>query len=229
MIWWYSASVCSPLAASTCQASGTTSGSKMPIVPQLVPVAKAVAADRTNTRAGTSPGASRSLSTDDRYWAVRNSSVMDESAQANSRMIIAKNMERSPAYQASIVSSSVRIRCPIDSAAAESTPSSEPHISARYESALPMISRSVSPSPVAYSPPSTETNSTRIGMSALRARCGLSSGGRNSRPSAAASSMRAPAPNTWPVVRARSSARYIGPKSRCVQATANTNRSASQG
>ena len=42
-----------PLTLITAQASGTTSGIRMPIVPQLVPVANAVTAASTNTTAGT--------------------------------------------------------------------------------------------------------------------------------------------------------------------------------
>ncbi len=42
-----------PLTLMTAHASGTTSGTRMPIVPQLVPVANAVIAASVNTATGT--------------------------------------------------------------------------------------------------------------------------------------------------------------------------------
>ena len=52
-----------PLTLMTAQVSGTTSGNRIPIVPQLVPVVNAVNAASTNTTAGTSAGGSESAIT----------------------------------------------------------------------------------------------------------------------------------------------------------------------
>ena len=149
----------------------------MPIVPQLDPVEKAVAAARRNTIAGTRPGASVSPRRSVSHSAVPRTSFTSESAHASTRITIASSIAFIPAYHASSACSSERMRCPTERPTATSTDSSDAHIIARYESAVEMISRIDSPSPVAKSPPTTPTTSTMIGMMALSARAGVSSCG----------------------------------------------------
>ena len=55
-----------PFFTSTAHASGTTSGIRIPIVPQLDPVAKAVAAASTKIMPGTTPAGSHSPRIDTR-------------------------------------------------------------------------------------------------------------------------------------------------------------------
>ena len=133
---------------------------------------------------------------------------------------MAASIPRIPAAHASSASSSVRIRCPTDSATATSTAASDAHIIALYESADEMMSRTESPSPVTNSPTTTPTTRTRMGRAAFIRRGGVPGFGARARSSAAAPSTCEPGCQSCPVSRARRSARSIGPKSRRVSATA---------
>ena len=101
------------LTVMTAHVSGTTSGRRIPIVPQLEPVANAVAAASRNTTTGTSPGFNESPRTETWYGAVCSASVTLESDHARTRMIIAKSMLFKPAYHASTISPISRMRCPL--------------------------------------------------------------------------------------------------------------------
>ena len=79
---------------------------------------------------GSSCTGSVSPSTDTRKSAVLISSVMPPSAQARMSMIIAKNIDRTPLYQAFTTSSRLMMRCAIVINAAVIIPIIEPHIRA---------------------------------------------------------------------------------------------------
>src|SRR5699024_5384859 len=125
----------------TFQVSGMTSGIKIPIVPQLVPVANEIKADSTKMRAGINPAGIASLRAEPKNSAVCNTSVVCARDHANSSTIIAKSIDLRPSYHDSTVSSKVKIRWPTDITAATITLSREPHIKAEKESASPIISR----------------------------------------------------------------------------------------
>ena len=145
-----------------------TMGMRMPITPQLVPVANAVSAANANTMAGKSRASTRSPSSAVRYCAAPSSALTLESAQASINTITASSMVRQPTYQASIVSARVRRRRPKLMAMATSMATRVAHNSDRWLSAAPITaikpaSGPAALTPVAYRLPNIVTTSVASG------------------------------------------------------------------
>ena len=215
-------------------ASGTTNGKRMAIVPQEVPVAKLTAAAITKTAAGRSPGASPSPMSWIRYSAVWTSSQMPPSAQARTRMAAARSIDFIPSTHASIASPRESARVTRESTMATKPPAVDAQRSALRESALPKMFRKLSASPSwrtaarpwKYMPRIATRTTVRTGPKPSSARGGAAFSKALESKSEAG---RAPGRLTWPVVRARTSARRIGPKSRRLSTRSSPKKSMSQG
>ena len=153
--------------------SGSTSGNRMPIAPQLLPVEKAVKAASTNTVAGSTSAGKLSPKLAMRKAAVWSSWLISDIDQASTKIIMARNVNRAPDTQASTISSSVSNRCAAVIKTAVKAERREAHIKARYELADPTISPTESPSPVMYNPAKIPMTMTATGISALMARGGI--------------------------------------------------------
>ena len=88
------------------QQRGSTSGNRMPMAPQLLPVEKAVNAANTKITAGRAAAGRLSPRLAIRKSAVCNSRLISDIDQASTRIIMAINVNRAPDTQASTISSS---------------------------------------------------------------------------------------------------------------------------
>ena len=122
-------------------------GRRMAMVPQEVPVAKAIAADVMNTITGMSWRATRSESNCERNCAVPTSSVAAPRDQASVKMTMAIIMAFIPPSQESRDSCMVRRPCPADIAIATRQPASEPQRSVAKGSAAPNTSMRLASGP----------------------------------------------------------------------------------
>ena len=113
------------------QHSGNTSGSKMPMAPQLLPVEKAVKAASTKMTAGSAAAGKLSPRLAIRKSAVCSSRLISDIDHASTRIIMAINVNRAPDTHASTISSSVSSLCAAVMAIATRAPASDAHISAR--------------------------------------------------------------------------------------------------
>ena len=113
------------------QQSGSTSGSKIPIAPQLLPVEKAVKAASTKMTAGSAAAGRLSPRLAIRKSAVCSSRLISDIDQASTRIIMAINVNRAPDTQASTISSSVNSLCAAVMRIATSAPASDAHMRAR--------------------------------------------------------------------------------------------------
>ncbi len=120
---------CSPFIMA--QHSGSTSGNRIPIAPQLLPVENAVNAASTKTAAGKAAGGRLFPRLAIKKAAVWSSRLISDIDHANTRMIIAMNVKRAPDTQASTISSSVSRRCAAVIKMAEDADNRDAHMSAR--------------------------------------------------------------------------------------------------
>ena len=162
--------------------SGITSGMRMAIVAHEVPVAKAIAAAVTNTRAGIIWKGMESPRSCARKAAVPISPVIAPRDHARMSTSIAVIIAFIPATAADNVSCRVRMRCASESAMATRHPASEPHSRVAYGSACPSTSISDAPGPVTalpdtYNPISTVRTTVITGRAAFHQRRGAPSTG----------------------------------------------------
>ena len=125
----------------------------MAMVPQDVPVAKAIAADVMNTITGMSWRATLGpRASCERNCAVPTSSVAAPRDQASVKMTMAIIMAFIPPSQESRDSCMVRRPCPTDIAIATRQPASEPHRSVAKGSAAPKTSMRLASGPAPARP-----------------------------------------------------------------------------
>ena len=98
--------------------------------PQLLPVEKAVNADKTKMTVGRMPIGKRSPRLAIRKSAVCNSALISAMAQDNTRIIMARKVNRAPLTQASTTSSNDNSLCPNVMMTATRADTSDAHISA---------------------------------------------------------------------------------------------------